>query len=174
MKIFIASDHAGFKLKKYIINALNELNYEIEDCGALVLDPLDDYPDFQSNQRYEFFGDAILDFDLTEYLFENYPDLDEGSLTKIRSSAVNQLYLVKLGRKINIGKYLYLGKAEESTGGREKDSILEDVKYVFPPISIPENIVGIFWNHPDSKNRIKKRTDEMIQEGVRQHESDKE
>ena len=46
MKIFIASDHAGFKLKKYIINALNELNYEIEDCGALVLDPLDDYPDF--------------------------------------------------------------------------------------------------------------------------------
>ena len=49
---------------------------------------LDEYPDLQSNQRYEFFGDAILDFDLTEYLFENYPELDEGSLTKIRSSAV--------------------------------------------------------------------------------------
>jgi len=87
---------------------------------------LDEYPELQSNQRYEFFGDAILDFDLTEYLFEKYPDLDEGSLTKIRSSAVNQFYLVKLGRKINIGKYLFLSKAEESTGGREKDSILED------------------------------------------------
>ena len=106
----------GYKFKdnKYLKIALTHKSY------------LDDYPDFQSNQRYEFFGDAILDFDLTEYLFENYPDLDEGSLTKIRSSAVNQLYLVKLGRKINIGKYLYLGKAEESTGGREKDSILED------------------------------------------------
>ena len=46
MKIFIASDHAGFEFKKYIIDSLNELNYEIEDCGALALDPLDDYPDF--------------------------------------------------------------------------------------------------------------------------------
>tara|TARA_B100000945_G_C20191746_1_gene507204 strand:- start:43 stop:771 length:729 start_codon:yes stop_codon:yes gene_type:complete len=47
-----------------------------------------------------------------------------------------------------------------------EDSILEDVKYVFPPINIPENIVGIFWNHPDYINRISKRTDEMIQQGV--------
>ncbi len=87
---------------------------------------LDDYPELQSNQRYEFFGDAILDFDLTEYLFENYPKLDEGSLTKIRSSAVNQFYLVELGKKINIGKFLFLGSAEDSTGGRNKDSIIED------------------------------------------------
>lgn len=87
---------------------------------------LDDYPELQSNQRYEFFGDAILDFDLTEYLFESYPELDEGSLTKIRSSAVNQFYLVELGKKINIGKFLYLGSAEDSTGGRNKDSIIED------------------------------------------------
>jgi len=47
-----------------------------------------------------------------------------------------------------------------------EDSILDDVKYVLPPINIPENIVGIFWNHPDYKNRISKRTDEMIQQGV--------
>lgn len=103
-----------FKDKKYLKIALTHKSY------------LDEYPELHSNQRYEFFGDAILDFDLTEYLFKKYPDLDEGSLTKIRSSAVNQFYLVKLGRKINIGKYLFLSKAEESTGGREKDSILED------------------------------------------------
>jgi len=103
-----------FKNSKYLKIALTHKSY------------IDEYPELQSNQRYEFFGDAILDFDLTEYLFEKYPDLDEGSLTKIRSSAVNQFYLVKLGRKINIGKYLFLSKAEESTGGREKDSILED------------------------------------------------
>ena len=87
---------------------------------------LDDYPELQSNQRYEFFGDAILDFDLTEYLFENYPELDEGSLTKIRSSAVNQSNLVKLGNEINIGSYMFLSKAEDSTGGRKKSSIIED------------------------------------------------
>ena len=51
------------------------------------------------------YGQTKLD---DEYLFEKYPDLDEGSLTKIRSSAVNQFYLVKLGKKIEIGKYLYL------------------------------------------------------------------
>ena len=106
----------GYKFKdnKYLKIALTHKSY------------LDEYPELQSNQRYDFFGDAILDFDLTEYLFEKCPDLDEGSLTKIRSSAVNQFYLVKLGKKIEIGKYLYLSKAEESTGGREKDSILED------------------------------------------------
>ena len=47
---------------------------------------------------------TILDFDLTEYLFKHFPDLDEGSLTKIRSSAVNQTNLVKLGNEINRGK----------------------------------------------------------------------
>ena len=106
----------GYKFKdnKYLKIALTHKSY------------LDEYPDHQSNQRFEFFGDAILDFDLTEYLFENYPELDEGSLTKIRSSAVNQFYLVELGKKINIGKYLYLGTAEDSTGGRHKDSIIED------------------------------------------------
>ena len=87
---------------------------------------LDENPKLVSNQRYEFFGDAILDFDLTEYLFINYPNFDEGMLTKIRSSAVNQTNLVKLGKKIDIGSYLYLSSSEDSTGGRTKDSILED------------------------------------------------
>ena len=60
------------------------------------------------------------------YLFENFPNLDEGNLTKIRSSAVDQNSLVKIGNEIEIGKYLYLSKAEDASGGREKKSILED------------------------------------------------
>ena len=67
-----------------------------------------------------------MDFDLTEYLFKHFPDLDEGSLTKIRSSAVNQTNLVKLGKEINIGSFMFLSKAEDSTGGRNKSSIIED------------------------------------------------
>ena len=46
MKIFLATDHAGFKLKEFIKSHLNALNHEVEDCGALEMDPLDDYPDF--------------------------------------------------------------------------------------------------------------------------------
>tara|TARA_B100000902_G_scaffold4893_1_gene6287 strand:+ start:35141 stop:35821 length:681 start_codon:yes stop_codon:yes gene_type:complete len=103
-----------FNNKKYLKIALSHKSF------------IDENPTFESNQRYEFLGDTILDFDLTNYLFTKYPELEEGSLTKIRSSAVNQSSLVKLGHKITIGEYLYLSKAEDSTGGRMKDSIIED------------------------------------------------
>ena len=104
----------SFKDKKLLKIALTHKSY------------LDENPDLTSNQRYEFFGDTILDFDLTEYLFKHFPDLDEGRLTKIRSSAVNQTNLVKLGKEINIGSFMFLSKAENSTGGRNKSSIIED------------------------------------------------
>ena len=104
----------SFKDKKLLKIALTHKSY------------LDENPDLISNQRYEFFGDTILDFDLTEYLFKHFSDLDEGSLTKIRSSAVNQTNLVKLGNEINIGYFMFLSKAEDSTGGRNKSSIIED------------------------------------------------
>ncbi len=109
----------------------NQISYKFKNLEFLKIalthkSFLDENPGVESNQRYEFFGDAILDFDLTEYLIENYPDLDEGSLTKIRSSAVNQESLVSVGKIIKIGDYLYLSKAEDTTGGREKNSIIED------------------------------------------------
>ena len=103
-----------FNNQKYLKIALTHKSY------------LDEQSEYLSNQRYEFLGDTILDFDLTIYLFNNFPDLDEGNLTKIRSSAVDQESLVKLGHKINIGEYLFLSKAEDSSGGRNKKSIIED------------------------------------------------
>ncbi len=103
-----------FTNQKYLKIALTHKSY------------LDEHSEYLSNQRYEFLGDTILDFDLTIYLFNNYPDLDEGNLTKIRSSAVDQDSLVKLGNKIKIGNYIFLSKAEDSSGGRTKKSIIED------------------------------------------------
>ena len=87
---------------------------------------IDEEPTCPTNQRYEFIGDTILDYDLSLFLFDNYPNLDEGSLTKIRSGAVDQNSLVNLAKEIDIGKYLFMSKPEESTGGRDKSSILED------------------------------------------------
>ena len=103
-----------FKDKKYLKISLSHKSF------------IDENPSYESNQRYEFLGDTILDFDLTNYLFTKYPSLDEGSLTKIRSSAVNQSALVELGHNIKIGNFLYLSNAEDATGGRMKDSIIED------------------------------------------------
>ena len=103
-----------FNDKKYLKIALTHKSY------------LDEQTDYLSNQRYEFLGDTILDFDLTLYLFNNFPNLDEGNLTKIRSSAVDQSSLVALGKKINIGDFIFLSKSEEASGGRNKKSIIED------------------------------------------------
>ena len=103
-----------FNDKKYLKIALTHKSY------------LDEQTDYISNQRYEFLGDTILDFDLTLYLFNNFPNLDEGNLTKIRSSAVDQSSLVALGKKINIGDFIFLSKSEDASGGRNKKSIIED------------------------------------------------
>ena len=103
-----------FNDKKYLKIALTHKSY------------LDEQTDYLSNQRYEFLGDTILDFDLTLYLFNNFPNLDEGNLTKIRSSAVDQSSLVALGKKINIGDFIFLSKSEDANGGRNKKSIIED------------------------------------------------
>ena len=78
-----------------------------------------------SNQRFEFLGDAVLELIVTRYLFDTYPQMEEGDLTKIRSSAVNQSALVEVAEEIDIGNFLLMSKSEEATGGRNKNSILE-------------------------------------------------
>ena len=114
LKIFEKNIGYSFKDIEHLKTALTHKSF------------IDEEPTSPTNQRYEFIGDTILDFDLSLFLFDNYPNLDEGSLTKIRSGAVDQNALVNLAKEINIGKFLFMSKPEESTGGRDKSSILED------------------------------------------------
>jgi ribonuclease-3 len=78
------------------------------------------------NQRLEFLGDAVLQLIFTEYLFDHYPDLTEGQLTKIRARLVSREGLKRSAEALDLGKYLMLGRGEESTGGRERSSSLAD------------------------------------------------
>lgn len=78
------------------------------------------------NERLEFLGDAVLEVVSSEFLFKNYPKLPEGDLTKLRASIVCEPTLAMCTREMNLGKYLYLGKGENQTGGRERKSILSD------------------------------------------------
>jgi len=73
-----------------------------------------------SNERLEFLGDAILGFVIAEKLYRDSPDLDEGEMTKLRSSLVCRDSLAGIATSIGLGDYLYLGKGEESSGGRRK------------------------------------------------------
>lgn len=78
------------------------------------------------NERLEFLGDSVLGLIISEYLFRNYPELPEGKLTKIRAKIVCEPSLADCAKSIDLGNYLKLGKGEESTGGRNRTSILAD------------------------------------------------
>ncbi len=79
-----------------------------------------------SNERLEFLGDAVLDLIVGEYLFNKFPEVDEGVLSKLRSSLVNEQGFEKLALDLNIGEALFLSQAEENNGGRQKASLLSD------------------------------------------------
>jgi ribonuclease-3 len=82
-----------------------------------------------TNERLEFLGDSVLGLVVTAALFHNHPDLPEGRLAKLRASVVNSRALADVARglgPLGLGAYLRLGKGEEATGGRNKESILAD------------------------------------------------
>nr|WP_232488510.1 ribonuclease III [Brevibacterium antiquum] len=79
-----------------------------------------------TNERLEFLGDSVLGLVATESLYYDNPDLAEGSLAKMRSAVVNTKALASIARRHKIGPHILLGKGEELTGGRNKDSILAD------------------------------------------------
>lgn len=81
---------------------------------------------YDNNERLEFLGDAILELVISDYIYRNYPKMPEGELTKLRAGTVCEGSLAEKARKINIGEFLMLGKGEEATGGRARDSILAD------------------------------------------------
>ena len=100
----------SFKTTKLITEALTHKSYK---------QPYD-------NERLEFLGDAVLDLVVGEYLYKKFPKSDEGKLSKIRASLVNEDGFNKLAKDLNLGRYIYLSNAEEKNGGREKSSLLSN------------------------------------------------
>ena len=81
-------------------------------------------PDYE---RLEFLGDAVLELVSSEYIFHTYPKMSEGNMTKLRAGAVCEPALAYCAKKLELGKFLYLGKGEECGGGRKRESIIADV-----------------------------------------------
>ncbi len=79
-----------------------------------------------SNERLEFLGDSILSFLVSEYLYNNYPELPEGELTNLRSSIVKTKTLALAAEELDLGNYLFLSKGEEEGDGRKNHSLLAD------------------------------------------------
>ncbi len=96
-------------------NALTHSSYANEVRGGVT-----------SNERLEFLGDSVLSIIVSKYIYENYPKMPEGELTRLRASLVCEKALCGFSRQLQLGKYLRLGKGEDKGGGRERDSILAD------------------------------------------------
>ena len=105
-----------FKQEKLLRQALTHSSYANEKHMSKLSD----------NERLEFLGDAVLEIVSSEFLFQNYPKMPEGDLTKLRASIVCEPTLALCTKEMDLGKYLFLGKGEDMTGGRKRKSILSD------------------------------------------------
>jgi len=81
---------------------------------------------YRDNERLEFLGDAVLELCISDVLMKQFPEYNEGDLSKVRASVVNEQPLAKLAEKLCIGNFILLGKGEEASGGRHKYSILSN------------------------------------------------
>ncbi|MEG1530212.1 MAG: ribonuclease III family protein, partial [Lactococcus sp.] len=88
-------------------------------------------PKVANNERLEFLGDVALSLIISEYLYRTYPDKLEGELSKMRSSIVRTESLANFSRQCEFGRFLRLGNGEEKTGGRNRDTNLENLFEAF-------------------------------------------
>lgn len=107
-----------FQNDNFLKNALMHSSYANE-CGSK-------RPAIDCNERLEFLGDSVLSLAVSTYLYQNYPDLPEGNLSKIRSFTVCEKTLAEFAADIHLGDYLKLGKGEENNQGRRRPSITSD------------------------------------------------
>ena len=115
MKMFENNIHYTFKNKKLLELALTHSSYANESRTHI-----------EYNERLEFLGDAVLQLITSEKLYKEHPDMPEGRMSKQRAALVCEDALANYSKQISLGAFLFLGKGEENTGGRERPSILAD------------------------------------------------
>jgi ribonuclease-3 len=85
---------------------------------------VNEYSAVEDNERLEFLGDAVLDFTVGAWVYNRFPEMPEGDLTKMRSALVRNEQLAKFSRKLDLGRALRLGRGEASSGGHNRDNLL--------------------------------------------------
>lgn len=103
----------GFKNKELLRNALRHTSYAYEH-------------NVESNEKLEYLGDSILEFISSKYIYLNYPRLKEGEMTKVRATVVCEESLYNVAKLHNFSDFLYLGKSEQLSGGKNRPAILAD------------------------------------------------
>ena len=117
-KLSVLEEKSGYRFRdrSKLIHALTHSSYSNEQHMDKTA----------CNERLEFLGDAVLELTTSEYLFQNHEKMPEGEMTRLRASLVCEQTLAGCARELDLGDYILLGKGEEATGGRRRDSILAD------------------------------------------------
>jgi len=105
---------------------LKQLQYQFQDPQLLQQALTHRSADVRNNERLEYLGDAILSFVIAEALFERFPQVKEGKLSRLRASLVKGVTLAEIGRELSLGEVLILGPGELKSGGYRRESILAD------------------------------------------------
>lgn len=137
---------------------------------------------YDNNERLEFLGDAILELVISDFIYCKFPRMPEGELTKLRAGTVCESSLAEKARRIDIGEFLMLGKGEEATGGRDRDSILADTfeavigaiyldggiaaakLYILEQLEPTVNKINISLNIIDCKTRLQEEIQKVSKE----------
>jgi len=115
-----------------------ELDEEAIRPALVHASALSERPDLASNERLEFLGDSVLELAVAEHLYRTYPKRDEGDLSKLRGVVVSRPVLAEVGRALDMGEHLVLGRGEEQSGGRERSSIIS---------AAVEAVMGVVFLH---------------------------
>ncbi|MCL2407410.1 MAG: ribonuclease III [Defluviitaleaceae bacterium] len=150
----------GYKFKdtKLLLSALTHKSYVNESThhGNPSIDT--------DNERLEFLGDAVLETAVSEYIYNTYPTLTEGQMTKLRATVICEASLSAVARQLNLGKMMRIGRGEEATGGSNKPSILADCY---------ESIIGASFldgGFDAAKNFILLTLEKVIKENIHNFE----
>lgn len=117
-KLSLLEEKIGYHFKDFHLlkNAMTHSSYVNEKH----------LPKYECNERLEFLGDAVLEIISSEFLFHEHSEMPEGELTKLRAAMVCEQSLAFCAKQIQLGEYLLLGKGEDATGGRKRDSVTSD------------------------------------------------
>ena len=150
---------------------LESLGYNFKDSSLLELALTHRSFSADNNERLEFLGDAVLDLVLSDLLFQKYPSVDEGNLSRIRASIVNEKSLSTLAKQLNISEQIVLGDGEALSGGEQRESILANtLEAIIGAIHLDSGFETVFKDMIDSIDPsssykdVKSRLQELLQQ----------
>ncbi len=142
-----------------------ELDEEAIAPALVHASALSERPELPSNERLEFLGDSVLELAVADYLYRTYPEWDEGALSKLRGVVVSRPVLADVGRALDLGEHLVLGRGEEQSGGRGRSSIIS---------AAVEALMGVVFLHKGYETARRLAVDLLAEEIERASQEESE